>query len=94
LDWELVKRYRLADGVLRAELEGEAVLMNPDTGQYHLLNPTGVRVLDAIERNDDVSDAVSDLARRGGVSEATVDADVQAFVDALLERGLLTPVDR
>jgi hypothetical protein len=87
-------RYRLAEGVLRAELEGEAVLMNPDTGQYHLLNATGVRVLDSIEGDGDVSGAVSDLARRGGVSEATVGSDVQAFVDALLERRLLTPVDR
>jgi PqqD family protein of HPr-rel-A system len=88
-----MKRYRLADGVLRAELEGEAVLLHPDTGQYHLLNSTGVRVLDAIERDEDVSDEIADLARHGGVSEAAVGADVQAFVDALLERRLLTPVD-
>jgi hypothetical protein len=86
--------FRLAEGVLRAELEGEAVLMNPETGQYHLLNATGVRVLDSIERNGEVSEAISDLARLGGVSEETVGADVQVFVDALLQRRLLMPVDR
>jgi hypothetical protein len=84
--------YRFADGVLRAELDGEAVLMNPDTGQYHLLNATGVQVLDSIERDGDISEAIVELARRSGLPESAVGADVQDFVDALLNRHLLTPV--
>jgi PqqD family protein of HPr-rel-A system len=85
--------YRFPHGVLRAELDGEAVLMNPDTGQYHLLNATGVQVLDSIEREGDTSAVIEELARRSGLSEAAVRTDVQNFVDALLDRQLLTVVE-
>ena len=38
-------RYRMPDGVLRADLDGDEVLLNPTTGAYHLLNQTGRQVV-------------------------------------------------
>ena len=81
--------YRIAKGVLRAELEGEAVLMNPETGQYHLLNATGVEVLDSIERDGRVTDVIPLLVRQSGLSESSIATEVQSFVQSLLDRRLL-----
>jgi PqqD family protein of HPr-rel-A system len=86
--------YRISDGVLRAELDGEAVLMNPESGQYHLLNATGVRVLDSIEHEGDVAQLIAVLASEGGPSVSKVSADVHAFITALLERQLIVEMDR
>jgi hypothetical protein len=85
--------YRVADGVLRAELEGEAVLLHPGTGVYHLLNPTGVTVLDGIERDGEVASAIVELAERTGQDGEQVARDVDAFVAALVERRLIDQVD-
>jgi hypothetical protein len=85
----MMTTYRVADGVLRAELDGEAVLLNPDTGVYHLLNSTGVTVLDRIERDGDPTPAVDEISERSGVEADRVADDVQAFISALIERKLL-----
>jgi hypothetical protein len=34
-------RYRKPAGILHAELDDEEVLLNPETGIYHLVNRTG-----------------------------------------------------
>jgi hypothetical protein len=87
----MMATYRVADGVLRAELDGEAVLLNPNTGVYHLLNSTGVTVLDRIERDGDPASAVGEISERSGVEADRVASDVQAFIAALVERSLLDP---
>jgi hypothetical protein len=80
--------YRLADGVLRAELENQEVLLNPATGQYHLLNKTGRRVLALWEQGSSTEEIEELLVAEGGPG-GTVGSDVASFVRALEERGLI-----
>ena len=86
-----MSQYRLAAGVLRADMDGDQVLLNPKTGVYHLLNETGGEVLETLSAGASVGECVRGLSSRSGFDEAIVRVDVQAFVDGLLERGLIVP---
>ena len=81
--------YRIPASVLRANLEAEEVLLNTDTGQYHVLNETGRGVVSSLEAGGTPGDAAVDLATSTGAPLDRVRGDVETFVQALVERGLL-----
>jgi hypothetical protein len=82
-------RFRIPPGVLRATVGGEEVLLNQDTGVYHLVNPTGRSLIRAFESGQSLEGAIQALARDTGEGEQRVADDASAFVDAMVERGLL-----
>lgn len=82
-------RYRLGEGVLRADLEGQEVLLNPETGMYHILNPTARRLIAEMEAGSSIEDAVRDLAEATGEPHERIARDAHAFLDAMLSRRLL-----
>jgi hypothetical protein len=82
-------RYRVCEGVLRAQLEGEEVLLNPSTGMYHLLNPTGRRLLAELDRGLSLEEAATVLAESAGIGAERVRSDSNAFIADMVERGLL-----
>lgn len=83
----------MPDHVLRAELEGDEVLLNTSTGVYHLVNATGKAVLSELDRSATLDEAVSSISRSFGTEEATVRQDVVRFLDALERSGLLEKAD-
>jgi hypothetical protein len=88
-----VNRYKVPTHVLRAELSEDQVLLNPETGQYHLVNATGGVVLSALERGQSIDESVEDLARHSDQPIARLKDDVDAFIDTLLQRGLLEELE-
>ena len=82
-------RYVLADGVLHATIEDEQVLLNTDTGVYHLVNGTGVRVIALMADGRELANAVGELAQESGQPREAVARDVDRFLAAMTERGLL-----
>jgi Coenzyme PQQ synthesis protein D (PqqD) len=89
-----MSQYRVPSGVLRAELDGEEVLLNPSRGIYHLVNETGRAVLNRLEEGKTLEQVVDELSTTWEQAPATVQADAQVFVEALLERGLLESAAR
>jgi len=85
-------RFRIPASVLRAELEGDQVLLNPETGVYHLVNDTGSAILDMLAEGSDLQAGVARLSRETGEPVDRVLGDAQAFVAAMVERRLLEPV--
>lgn len=67
----------------------ETVILNLQSGMYHGLNPTGARMLDALERSPTVGDAAADLALEYGVGQHEIENDLCDLCSQLLERGLL-----
>ena len=67
----------------------ETVILNLRTGMYHGLNPTGARMLDAMERSPTIGDAAADLAVEYGIGQHEIEDDLCDFCSQLLERGLL-----
>jgi hypothetical protein len=82
-------KYSIPSNVLRAEMDGREVLLNPDTGMYHMLNRTGRALVVEIENGSPVEDAIVVIADRWAAPEDTVRQDVQVFLTALEERGLV-----
>ena len=85
-------RYRIPEGVLRARLEGEEVMLNPDSGVYHLLNDTGRSLTLLFDDGRSLEEAAVALAEKTGAPMDRVERDVRSFVDAMLERHLLEEV--
>jgi hypothetical protein len=83
--------YRLAPSVLRAAVGDDEVLLNPDTGMYHLVSGSGREVLDRLCAGETETAVAADIAARHGVDAAVVAGDVAAFVADLTTRGLVEP---
>jgi hypothetical protein len=73
-------------------MDGEQVLLNPKTGMYHLVNATGHALLQQMEDGSTFEDAVRTLCARSGQPSERVESDAAAFVDEMLDRGLLERV--
>lgn len=85
-------RYEIPHGVLRARIEGEEVMLNPSTGVYHLLNPTGRSLTLLLEDGKSLEEAAAEVAEETGVGQDRVLEDARSFVDAMLARHLLEEV--
>ena len=73
-----VSRYVMPSHVLRAELEGQEVLLNPETGVYHLVNETGRELLDGL--------------RDGLTIQEARDMLIHAFAGDILDRVKIEPL--
>jgi hypothetical protein len=88
-----VTEYRVPSGVLRAEVNGQEVLLNTSTGIYHVLNPTGRRMLLGLEQGWSIDRCVSSIVEESDVTSDRAEADADAFISDLLERKLLEAMD-
>ena len=75
------------------EIEGEAILINFDTGCYYGANVTGSVLLELAQRGESVAAMVRALAGRCGVAESEVAGAADSFFKAAADGGLLVPLD-
>ena len=71
------------------ELEGEAVLLNLDSGIYFGLDAIGTCIWQGLDRRDPLETIVTALVDAYDVDGATADADTRRLVAQLLDKGLL-----
>jgi hypothetical protein len=76
----------------RAKIEDDHVLLNPETGVYHLVNATGLKIIGLMDEGRTLDEAIEHLARESGQPHDQVQSDAGAFLTAMLERGLLVEV--
>lgn len=84
---------RIPEHVVYRTFVYETVVLNLRTGKYHGLNRTGGRMLELLEREATVRDAIAKVAVEFGRPVEEVEADVREFCSDLASRGLilLTP---
>ena len=75
--------------VVFRELEGEAVLLNLDTGMYFGLNATGVRMWQLIEQHRTLERVLASLEREFDAPATQLQAELLAWVSQLEQHGLL-----
>ena len=75
------------------EIEGEAILINFDTGCYYGANVTGSVLLELAQRGESVAAMVRALAGRCGVADSEVAGAADSFFKAAIDGGLLVPLD-
>lgn len=81
--------YVVPDAVISEVIDGEAVLLNLQTGQYYALNRIATRMIDRLRGRDDPDQICQEIASEYSEDLATVKQDFHALAKALAERGLL-----
>ena len=76
------------DAVVR-EVNGEAVLLHLTTSEYHVLDATSTEMWHALLAADSFSIAVGRIHEEFDVDETELRADLERFVEQLVERGLV-----
>lgn len=89
----LAARVRLPQHVVHRNFVAETVVLNLQTGQYHGLNPTAGRMLEALQEAPTVGATVASLAEEYDVEREQIELDLLALTRGLLERGLIETVD-
>lgn len=84
--------YSLAKDVLLREIDGEAVLLNLQSGKYYGLNETGTRMVNLLQAGNPIDAAVRALADHYDAPESRLREDLVRLVEELLAHGLIHPV--
>lgn len=83
-------RYERVDGVLHQVVEGRAMLISPEGKEVVVLNATGTAAWDALADGGDPTALVAAVAAtHPDVPVETITADVGAFLDELVDAGLV-----
>lgn len=77
------------EGLMTADMNGSAVMMDIMTGKYYNLGQVGGRIWEILEEPMTVAALVKKLTDEYDVSAAQCRTDILPFLDTLLERGLL-----
>ncbi len=89
----MTDRLRVSDDVVFRELDGEAVILNLDSGIYFGLDDVGTRFWQLIEQDGRVALALEALESEYDVETEVLRADVDRLVAALVEKGLMVRED-
>ena len=86
----MATRVRVSDEVLFQELQGEAVLLNLDSGVYFGLDPVGTRIWQLIIEKEQLLEVTRSMVAEFDVSEEKCAEDLFALVAKLEKQGLVT----
>lgn len=84
---------RRADGLLTAAVNDELLMMSVEHGKYFNLNAVGTRIWELLETPITMDGLVATLTDEYDVAPDTARREVERFIDALRDRGLLAPSD-
>lgn len=76
-------------GLMTADMNGSAVMMDIMTGKYYNLGEVGGRIWELLEEPMTVTALVSKLTAEYDVAPETCRADIEPFLTKLLAQGLL-----
>ena len=76
------------DAVFR-ELDGEAVILDLETGLYFGLNEVGARIWQLIDAHGDLRQVFEILRKEFDVADAQLQHDLVTLVEQLREKGLV-----
>ncbi len=80
---------RIPDDVVFEVLEGEAVVLNLETGIYFTLNEVGTRIWQLIEEHGDLVKVREAMISEYEVGEEALDRDIEALMRELVDKGLV-----
>lgn len=91
---EVAQRFRVnTDSVAAKVIDGEAIIINLETGVYYSLDGTGGEVWSLLEEHHPVDAVVASLAARYGIPEGQCAADVRNLIEQLVAEHLLVPTE-
>jgi hypothetical protein len=79
--------------VLVRTFQNESVLLNLDSECYHGLDDVGTRMWQALSQSPNIQAAYESLLPEYEVDAATLQKDLEAFIEKMVERGLVEVID-
>jgi hypothetical protein len=89
-DFLNTQRFKVAEDILFRQVQNEAVLLHIPTGMYYSLNETSIIAWDALCNQQPLSSAIEKITFEYDVEYAQVLSDLQAFLQDLLEYGVIS----
>jgi|TARA_B100000929_G_scaffold181967_1_gene144035 ubiquitin C-terminal hydrolase len=74
---------------ISSDLDGEAVILDMESGKYHSLDTTGTRVWELLEDKISFNDIVLKLMSEYSVEGQQCTTDVKEFINQLIDLGLV-----
>jgi len=87
-------RLRIADDVVFRDLAGESVLLNLSTGTYFGLDAVGTRLWHLVTEHGSTTLVLETLLAEYDVDAIRLQKDVDALIEQLLAKGLLTDAEQ
>ena len=81
--------YKRSDDMLGAAVGDELLMMSVAQGNYYSLNEVGKRIWELLERPMSLDELVAQLTEEYDVPEAACREEVERFLTAMRERGML-----
>ena len=75
--------------LLSGEIDDETVLMNLESGSYHVINKTGQRIWELLEKPMTFAEICSILSEEYDVSSDTCQGEVLSFIIELQTRNIV-----
>ena len=82
-------RIARVEGAISSEIEGEAVILEIESGQIFHINRLGSHIWRLLDDTPNLEELCGELQRRYDVAAETCRQDVVEFVGLMRERGLL-----
>lgn len=82
--------YQVSGGLTWREVNGELVVMELESGHYHLFNPVGGKIWLGLASNRPLNDIARELAQGYDVEWERAQKDITAFMATLMRKGLLS----
>ena len=87
-------QFRRASGVIHEQLDGHAVLLDPDAVRMLTLNPVGTLVWELLDDGRTSAELTTLLLPKvRGVTVEQLELDVRAFLEELIEAGVVIESD-
>jgi len=83
-------KFSAPSDVVSRDLNGEAVLLNLETGSYYGLDPVGTRMWELLSTLESVPEVIAVLRAEYHVDETRLRQDLDYLIVKLEEQGLLT----
>lgn len=81
------------DGISYAELDGEAVILNVNSGQYYGLNEVGASIMQQLQNPVSLISLKQQLLEEFDVDEHLLEEDIMAFLNAMTQHELIRVTD-
>jgi hypothetical protein len=85
----LESRVAISDDVVFRELEGEAVILNLESGTYFGLDPVGTRIWSLLQEDGSLRRAFEALLQEYDVAPEKLEGDILRLVEELRAKGLV-----
>jgi hypothetical protein len=83
-------KVKISDQVLSQEVSGETVLLDLQSEFYFGLDKTGTRIWELLQAGLSIQDLIGKMLDEFEVDRQTLEADVNALLEKLLDAGLVS----